>query len=32
VLYELALAKKTEKNGVAKRITVIKPLPQKARV
>ncbi len=31
VLYELALAKKTEKNGVAKRITVIKPLPQKGQ-
>jgi hypothetical protein len=29
VLYELPLTMKTEKNAVAKRVTVIKPLPQK---
>jgi hypothetical protein len=29
VLYELPLTKKTEKNAIAKRVTVIKPLPQK---
>ncbi|MBN1904419.1 MAG: hypothetical protein JW927_04910 [Deltaproteobacteria bacterium] len=31
VLYELPLTTKTEKNSVAKRVTVIKPLPQKSQ-